>query len=157
MALIARTLRDGCDGALVGMAATAPMTAVMHARHLSGAMRTQPPREVADAALTAAGLDPGERPRRAAAVGVHLGIGAAMGAPFAVAVRVLPPGPVSTATAGAGYGLGLWAAAYMGLVPALGVMPRADRDQRGRPRTMMLAHVVYGVVLAAGLRRVQRD
>jgi len=42
---------------------------------------------------------------------------------------------------------------YMGGLPALGIMPRADRDRPGRPQSMALAHIVYGGVLAALLRR----
>jgi hypothetical protein len=36
----------------------------------------------------------------------------------------------------------------MGWVPALGIMPRADRDRRDRQMVMLASHLVYGTALA---------
>lgn len=149
---------DASAGALVGAVATVPMTAVMLTAQRLGLLGTQPPRRMADAAVDAADrattgteVDPPEPARRALAALTHLGIGAAMGVPFALARRALP-GRAGDQAVGAVYGVAIWAAAYLGLVPALGVMPRADRDRRARPPSMIAAHLVYGWALGAGLR-----
>ena len=60
------------------------------------------------------------------------------------------------ASAGALYATGIWLVSYQGWVPALGIMPAASRDRRGRVATMLAAHWVYGAalgVLATVLRR----
>ena len=36
----------------------------------------------------------------------------------------------------------------MGWVPALGIMPPADRNRRDRQTVMLAAHVIYGTALA---------
>lgn len=145
---------DAAAGALAGAVATAPMSGVMLVAQKVGLMGKQPPQKVTDAALGTAEADPPEPVRRGLALLAHFGVGAAMGAPFAMVLRALPrtvPGEV----AGVGYGVGVWAAAYLGLVPALGIMPRADRDRPGRPGSMVLAHAVFGVCLAGVLRALR--
>ena len=60
------------------------------------------------------------------------------------------------ASVGALYATGIWLVSYQGWVPALGIMPPASRDRRGRVATMLAAHWVYGAalgVLATVLRR----
>ena len=160
-------LRDAARGAVAGAAATGPMSAVMLTAGRLGLMGTQPPRRVTDAALDAAGV-PASGPARDAVTAVtHTGFGALAGVPFAVVLlaaarRRRPPRTPATlpaAAAGVAYGLGVWASAYLGWVPALGILPRADRDRPDRPVAMVLAHVVYGAVLgaaAAGRRRPVR-
>lgn len=149
---------DASAGALVGAVATVPMTAVMLAAQRLGLIGTQPPRrmtdaaiEVGDAVVDGTSVDPPEHARLALTALTHLGFGVAVGVPFALARRALPE-PMSDEATGAAYGLGVWAVAYLGLVPALGIMPRADHDRRGRPAGMIAAHLVYGSVLGAGLR-----
>ena len=63
--------------------------------------------------------------------------------------------PIAAAI-GALYATGIWLVSYQGWVPALGIMPPASRDRRGRVATMLVAHWVYGAVLgvlATVLRR----
>lgn len=153
-----RALVDVSAGALVGAVATVPMTALMLTAQRLGLMGTQPPRRLTDAAIDVvhesmddAPVDPPEPARRALTAITHLGFGAAAGVPFALGHRVLPA-RVPVEAAGAVYALGIWTSAYLGWVPALGVMPRADRDRPDRPASMIAAHLVYGSVLGAGLR-----
>ncbi len=49
---------------------------------------------------------------------------------------------------GLAYGAAIWGVSYMGWVPALGIMPPADRDRRDRQTVMLAAHLVYGTALA---------
>jgi hypothetical protein len=63
-----------------------------------------------------------------------------------------------SAAHGAAFGLALWAAGYMGWVPALGFSPAAHRESPPRNGLMISAHVVWGatvglLVSAAGQRR----
>ena len=46
------------------------------------------------------------------------------------------------------FGTALWASAYVGLLPAIGLMPPPERDERRRPASMLIAHWIYGAALA---------
>jgi len=157
MVQLQRALVDVFTGAALGAAATVPMSALMLGAQRAGLMGTQPPRRITDEAIgvvddwTEGPVDPPEPARRTLTTLTHLGFGAAAGAPFALTHRFLPasvPGEV----VGTVYALGVWASAYLGWVPALGIMPRADDDRPDRPASMIAAHLVYGAVLGAGLR-----
>ena len=49
---------------------------------------------------------------------------------------------------GMAYGVAIWGISYMGWVPALGIMPPADRDRRDRQAVMLAGHLIYGTALA---------
>jgi hypothetical protein len=153
-----------------GVLATVPMSAFMLLAQRLGAMGQQPPEKITDASLHAAGADHVPAPLEKAATALfHFAFGGAAGAAFsawarrparvgrrsrrarrAVRRRDLP----RTALAGAAFGSLVWAASYMGWVPALGIMPPAHRDRPGRPASMLVAHWIYGVTL--GLRTAAR-
>ncbi|WP_380167615.1 DUF6789 family protein [Jannaschia sp. R86511] len=153
-------LVDVAAGAALGAGATVPMSVLMLTAQRAGLLGTQPPRRVTDAALagvdrtTSGTVDPPEPTRRVLTTLTHLGFGAAAGVPFALLHRRLPARVPSEAV-GAAYAVGVWASAYLGWVPALGIMPRADRDRPDRPVSMVAAHLVYGAALGAGLRRLR--
>jgi hypothetical protein len=46
----------------------------------------------------------------------------------------------------------VWLGSYAGWIPALDLLPPPDRDRRGRPPSMIVAHWVYGAALGASLR-----
>jgi hypothetical protein len=142
-------------GAVAGAVATVPMSALMWTAQRAGLMGTQPPRRITDEALEEVGADPPEGTRRLATAVNHLGFGAVAGALYAVVERVVPP-VVPRAVVGAVYGVGVWASAYLGWVPALGIMPSAERDRPDRPVSMVAAHVVYGSVLGTLVRVLRR-
>lgn len=151
-------LLDVAAGALAGAVATVPMSALMLAAQRAGLMGTQPPRRITDEAIEAlddadddSEVNPSEGTRRGLTALNHLGFGASAGVPFALLHRVVP-GPVPREAVGAVYALGVWASAYLGWVPALGIMPPADEDRPDRPVTMVAAHLVYGSALGAGVR-----
>lgn len=161
MVELKRALVDVLAGAALGAAATVPMSALMLGAQRAGLMGTQPPRritdeaiEVVDQATDETSVDPPEPARRALTALTHVGFGAAAGVPFALLHRALP-GRVPSEAAGALYALGVWGSAYLGWVPALGIMPSAEDDRTDRSAGMVAAHLVYGGVLGAGLRLVR--
>lgn len=159
---VVRTALDAAAGAAVGAAATVPMSVVMLLVKRSGRMGELPPRRVTDEAIEAVDeavealeVDPPEPARKGLTALNHLAFGAAAGVPFAVAHRWLPS-RVLREPLGVVYALGIWASAYLGWVPALGIMPSAERDRPGRPAGMIAAHLVYGAALGAGVRLLRR-
>ena len=140
-------------GAVAGLAATVPMTAAKklaqgmlpaHERH------PLPPRHIMMRSLRKAGLRPHatlhEPQRRALTLAAHYGYGTGAGALFGLlAPRNMP----DAVAAGVGYGLIVWAASYLGLMPALDLHRPATREPAGRNTLMIAAHLVWGAT--AGL------
>ena len=79
-------------GALAGLAATVPMTAVIGAGRAAGLMGTPPPVEITENVAEQAGEDPDRQSSefQAAWLAGHLGYGAACGVIFAAIRPVLP-------------------------------------------------------------------
>jgi len=137
-------------GSASGVAATAVMSCVMVGAREAGLMSEIPPHEMASRAVdrTPAGDETGGEERRALGWLSHFAFGAAAGALYAPLRSVVrTPGPA--ALHGAGYALVIWLVSYMGWIPSLGLMPRADRDEPGRQPAMVVAHLVFGAVLGA--------
>lgn len=151
------------NGFVDGIVATVPMSAFMLLAQRLGAMGKQPPAKIAEAGLRAAGADDVPRPvEKAASALLHFAFGGVAGSAFAVlARRAERRGLISSRNrrsragiAGAAFGSMVWAASYMGWVPALGIMPPAHRDRPDRPWSMLTAHWIYGATL--GLRTAAR-
>ncbi len=145
------------QGALAGLLATAPMTAVMLILHrlLPGYERypAEPYRITTRVArrLGLSRLLDDTADRVAATTAAHFGYGAAAGALFPpLAARL----PLPAVLAGTLYGLVVWGASYLGLVPALGLLSPATRHPRRRNALMIAAHLVWGAAL--GLLAAQR-
>lgn len=136
-------------GAVSGLVATGAMSAVMLA--LRRQMGTQPPDAIATDAARAAGFTPTESEVNVMASIAHAGFGAVSGAAYALLPRY-GPAPLR----GVLVALGIWAAAYQGVVPALGILPQASRDKPGRPAVMIAAHLVFGAVLGSVEDRLRR-
>ncbi len=129
-------------GAVAGIGATVAMTAVMKLTQSAGAMGELPPQKIVKAMFKALGLPRSKNAITIATAAAHLGFGAFLGAAIGVLreARVVDPGKASAmklATL-------VWAAAYQGAVPALGIMPRPKNDRPLRPTSMIAAHWVYG-------------
>ena len=139
--LAARLVR----GAAAGTVATVFMSALMLAGWRAGLLGRVPPEKITTRFLRNLGLHPDKRQRAAAATLAHLAFGAAGGAGFAALRRRSSRGP--SAVQGIAWATGIWAVSYLGWVPALGLLPRADHDRPGRPEVMVAAHWVYGAVL----------
>jgi hypothetical protein len=139
--------------AAAGVVATVPMSMVMLVGGATGRMGTPPPRRIVDEAVERA---PGEAPssgtRDAAATALHFALGSVVAvgvAPFLMLLRRVTPAPLRASLAGASFGTAVYAMNYAGLAPALGILPPPTRDRPGRQPTMLAAHLVYGVVVAA--------
>jgi uncharacterized membrane protein YagU involved in acid resistance len=147
-------------GAAAGLAATVPMTAAMK---LAQAMLppTQryplPPRRITMRALRKTGVRPhahlDESSRRGLTLAAHYGYGTGAGALFGV---IAPTNTRDAVAAGIGYGLIVWAASYLGLMPALDLHPPATRESPGRNAMMIAAHVVWGATLGAAAGAMRR-
>ncbi|HET7274209.1 MAG TPA: DUF6789 family protein [Longimicrobiaceae bacterium] len=137
------------EGAIAGTVATLPMSALMLAAGKVGLMGKQPPEEITEDALGAAGVrtDSEEQENVITVLG-HLGYGASMGALFSVLHHEIHP-PIPPTVHGVCFALGVWALSYKGWVPALGIMPPPAEDRPGRPESMIAAHIVYGAALGA--------
>jgi uncharacterized membrane protein YagU involved in acid resistance len=137
-------------GAIAGVMATVAMTAAMRRmRPLLPAEDSYPlpPREIVDAT---SGRAEDEQARRRHTLLAHFAFGAASGAVFAL---LRPRGGLA---AGAGYGVAVWAASYLGWVPAARILKPATRHPWRRNLLMIAAHLVWGASLAKGLEDLDR-
>jgi hypothetical protein len=142
-------IRELATSVAAGVVATVPMSGVMLASAAAGRMGTQPPRRVVDEAAEHAGARPSGTTRSVAAAVLHLLMGGVL------ALGILPlmtwfervvDARARGAAAGGVFGALVYALNYAGLAPALGILPPPSRDRPGRQLTMIVAHLVYGVV-----------
>jgi len=143
------------DGAVGGAAATVAMSAVMLAARGMGLVGQLPPHRIAQEALGG----PGHRDTRvevAVATTLHLLFGIASGMIYTLLSRRWSLGLPAVAR-GCLFGTALWAISYKGWVPALGILPPPERDRPDRTAVMVVAHWVYGGVLAALTRDAPRN
>jgi len=141
-----RLLERAMFGALAGVVATLAMTAAM--RRFHGTLPADeryplPPREIIDS-LEA---DVDEQHLRDKTLLAHFGYGGLTGALFAL----LP------AFGGSGilYGLAVWAASYLGWIPAAGILKPAYRHPLRRNIVMAAAHVVWGLTLSSSVKELE--
>ncbi len=137
-------------GAIAGAVATLPMTATMRAIHRRLPKQERypaPPRELIDSAA-------GDLPDAAArdlTLAAHYAYGAATGALIAAVV------PRPSRAAGAAAGVAVWAASYLGWIPAAGLLKPATEHPARRNFMMIAAHLVWGTALALALDELQAD
>ncbi|MBG0739365.1 hypothetical protein IV500_08180 [Paeniglutamicibacter antarcticus] len=146
--------KDLTQGAAAGIAATVPMSLAMKAAQRAGLVGKQPPRSITENALHAAGVPASSPTVKTISTANHFLIGASLGGVFAVLSRAMPP--LRTGIGGAAFGLSVWGVSYEKLIPSLGLLPPASRDQPGRPLAVAAAHVVFGAALAGCLRALRR-
>jgi hypothetical protein len=150
-------------GCAAGLIATAPMTWTMraaerlvpvHGKHWGGKL---PPRQITERILHVAGLRDGldENERTAAAIAAHYAFGTAAGGLLGlVATR---QGAVPRPLCGAAIGMLVWAASYMGILPAANIRRTAAQEPVGRNIQMIAAHLVWGGVAGVLLDGLDRD
>ena len=150
-----RALAGGGVGGAVGSALMLP---VFETAKRAGLLRETPPRRVVQHAAAetggAIGAEGTSEPEETGAmVASHLLYGAAAGACYGLVQGKFDlPAPVT----GPAFGLLLWAAGYVGWLPAAGVLPQPWRQHPGAAITPVAAHLVYGLALGIverGLRR----
>lgn len=71
-------------------------------------------------------------------------------------VHVRPLMPSSPRVAGLIFGGAVWGVSYLGYLPALDLYPSPDDDSRSRLTVMVIAHAVFGIVLAEVEHRLVR-
>jgi uncharacterized membrane protein YagU involved in acid resistance len=141
-------------GALAGLVGTAAMTAAMRALHrrLPPQQRYPlPPREIVQEVLP----EPAERRivedhRQSLTMVAHFGYGAATGALYAAAR------PRASPTLGALYGVLVWRVSYLGWIPGARILKPATQHPGRRNVLMIACHLVWGAIMAATLRELQR-
>jgi uncharacterized membrane protein YagU involved in acid resistance len=154
---LGRAIVGGVAGGTVGAALMLPL---FEGAKRAGLVPETPPKRVVDRAAetaaeaTEAGGPVEEGERTAAAAGSHLLYGAAAGALYGLIQDELR---LPAALAGPVYGLVVWAAGYLGWMPASGVLPQPWRQQAGEALVPVVAHVVYGATLGAVERVIRRD
>ncbi len=141
-------------GALAGIVGTAAMTAVMrrlHRRLPPPERYPLPPREIVQQVVPHATSDAlSESGRQELTMAAHFGYGAATGALYAL-IR-----PGDALLPGAAYGVLVWAASYLGWIPAFGILESATRHPRHRNALMVAAHLVWGATVALALREFEQ-
>ena len=149
-------------GAVAGAISTVAMSAVMLGAKRAGVTGELPPERITRRAIDTVSVEPlDDHTEDAIAAVAHLSFGAVAGALFCLLTTRTVARRGSTAIAaltGVLYATGIWLVSYQGWVPALGIMPPASGDRRGRVVTMLAAHWVYGAalgVLATMLRRLR--
>lgn len=139
---------DAVLGALSGVVATLPMTATMsrlHHRLPRSERYPLPPRELSED-LPSTGVDTGT-----ATLVYHFLYGAVAGALFGA---FSPGRGLASASA---YGVVVWAASYLGWIPASRRLKPATLHPAQRNGLMLAAHLVWGGALAIALSELERS
>lgn len=150
-------MHPALQGTLAGLAATTAMTAAFVGFNklrppVAQATDPLPPRQVAMSIAEETGVrdDMGPAARQAFTWTSHFAYGTSVGAAYAPLARAAGgSGPLAGAAVGAAFGAALWAANYLGALPALGLLP-PDSARPGHHIALNLgAHLVYGAVLGS--------
>lgn len=142
-------IRNSTRGAMAGIAATLPMSAVFAAARGVGALDELPPHR----AVRRVGPPAREASRRVVATVLHLGIGGVSGAVYGLLGGAARRTAGDAAAHGTLHALATWAFGYLIVLPRAGVLPPAHRDHRARARWIVAAHLVFGVALGLLCRR----
>ena len=137
-------------GAIAGLLATVPMTAVMITGKRCLPRRSQdplPPVQITQNALRAVDMDDElSREEELALTAVnHFAFGASAGAVYGPLCQ--PRSAADAVVSGCIYGLGVWSCSYLGWLPASGLYRSAVNDTPERNTLMIAAHLVWGASL----------
>lgn len=151
---------DLLAGALAGFVATAPMTVAMELmrRRLPWWERYRlPPGQIVTSVAHKLGIrrHMDRSKHRTTTVAAHFAYGAAAGAVYAPLARAMP---LPALLKGPAFGLIVWSISYLGLLPALEILPPATVHPPRRNALMIVAHIVWGATLGliADLARPRR-
>jgi len=84
----------------------------------------------------------------------HFGYGAFFGWLYALFEQRIP---LHSSLKGALAGVALWMASYLGWLPAMGLLPSATHHPWRRNLLMIVAHVIWGVTLGEGIRKLNQN
>lgn len=137
------------NGALAGFTATIPMTIAMEAMHRALPQHERyplPPREITERITAGTGEKEhlNESERFGLTLLSHFTYGAAAGAVYASVAQRYQPSPIP---GGAAFGLALWAASYLGWLPATGILRPATEHPPRRTALLIAAHLVWGTTI----------
>lgn len=145
------------NGAVAGLVATAPMTAVMEKLFAMLPPEQQyplPPSQITERVEQGA-LNtrlPDEQ-HTTLTLANHFLYGAAAGALYGAVAQNLRFSP---ALKGMLFGLGVWTASYQGWVPAAGILPPASETPGERNALMITANILWGAVTGVLLERMEQ-
>ncbi len=147
--------------AVAGLVATGPMTLFMRAaeRYLPPTQRYPlPPQQITAKAARRIGLS-ANTPMTPAwefkTYLAHFAYGALAGSAFQqIASR--RDGTSAALAKGSAFGLAVWTLSYLGYLPALRILPPATRHPPKRNALMIVAHLIWGSVLALLVSRSAR-
>ena len=153
-------MNSAIQGSLAGLVATAPMSLAMRAGekliplHNKGHL---PPRQVTDGLLSKLGWLKFLRRehRETAALVAHYGFGAAAGA--LVGLTAARTSTVPKPVTGAAVGVFVWAASYLGWLPAIDIRKNMLGEPAERNLQMIAAHIVWGAAAGALLEAMNRQ
>lgn len=130
----------------MSLAASAAMGGFMMSMRRAGVLGEPPPRKLIRKVF-------GRRRATGPVVAMaHFAYGATVGAVYGAAASFAPR-RWQRVVAGGVFGLAVWAVSYAGWVPASGLMLPPSVDRPGRPVTMVLAHLLFGVTMGLLLPR----
>jgi uncharacterized membrane protein YagU involved in acid resistance len=145
-------------GAVAGFLATIPMTLAMrelHRRLPSKERYPLPPRLITEQVLGPRTLRSLTEPQRVGTtLAAHFGYGALTGALYPLIARRSGRGETM---AGIVFGVGVWAASYLGWIPASGVLTPATEHPARRNLLMLASHLVWGASTALIYRAFARQ
>lgn len=146
--------RFACSGAL----ATVAMTTFMELAFRWLPRREQyplPPRLITDRVRHRVGLRGLSAPVPAVlALLAHVGFGSVAAVPLAA----YPAGSALAASGGGVlHGVAVWTAAYLGVLPASGLLAPVTQHPRGRTALMLTAHIVWGAASALIARAIRTE
>lgn len=142
-------------GALAGAIATVPMTLFMLGMHqlLPKWQRyALPPEQITDELAGKADVNMNKTQRLGAAFTSHFGYGSSMGSLYGAVAKRIPIPPVLKGTA---FGLLVWAASYLGWLPAMEMSEAAPKEPAQRNALMIAAHVIWGATLGVVTDRLE--
>lgn len=143
-------LELGVRGGLAGFGATIPMTAFMLLAHRLLPQWEQyalPPQRITDKLAQRAGLRKhiDKRQLMLGTLASHFGYGTTMGVIYRLATGRLRQAPLL----GPAFGLAVWAASYLGWLPAFDILPPATKVPPKRAWLVVVAHLVWGASAGA--------
>lgn len=134
-------------GAVSGAVATLVMTATIETGKRLFRFWTPPPKEITKNVMSQLGMSRTQSRSTASVtwLAAHEAYGMACGMGY---VHVRPFMPPSPRAAGLIFGGAVWGVSYLGYLPALDLYPFPEDDRRSRLTVMVIAHAVFGIVLA---------
>lgn len=134
-------------GALAGMVGAIPMGLFMIGFNRVLSPRREPPKQITARVMHRLGLGKTIRRGRAwepTTWAAHLGYGAAAASLYPLITR---PIKIPLALRGMLFALGIWAASYMGWLPAANILPPANKQPARRNVVMILSHLLWGSLI----------